>query len=37
MHNQFVEPSKKFAQTIVHDLGEYKEVLEEFVNRLSKK
>lgn len=37
MHNQFVEPSKKFAQTLVHDLGEYNEVLEEFVNRLSKK
>ena len=37
MHDQFVEPSKKFAQTLVHDLGEYKEVLEEFVSRLSKK
>ena len=37
MHNQFVEPSKKFAQTLVHDLGEYNEVLEEFLNRLSKK
>lgn len=37
MHNQFVEPSKHFAQTIVHDLGEYQEVLEEFIDRLKKK
>ena len=34
MHNQFVEPSKKFAQTIVHDLGEYQETLEKFVKQL---
>jgi uridine kinase len=37
MHNQFVEPSKKFAHTIVHDLGEYEETLKEFVMRLSSK
>ena len=35
MHNQFVEPSKTFADTIVKDLGEYGEALQKFNARLS--
>jgi uridine kinase len=37
MHDQFVQPSKKYAQTTVCDLGEYSETLTQFVNRLSGK
>jgi uridine kinase len=37
MHNQFVEPSKVFAQTIVKDSGDYKEALEVFLNKLRQK
>lgn len=34
MHNQFVEPSKIFAQTIVKDSGDYKDAIEFFKNKL---
>lgn len=34
MHDQFVQPSKAHAQTVVCDLGEYSETLQEFINRL---
>lgn len=34
MHNQFVEPSKIFAQTIVKDFGDYKDAIEFFKNKL---
>ena len=33
MHDQFVEPSREFADTVVHDLGEYERVLEDFTAR----
>lgn len=36
MHEQFVQPSRKFAQTIVHDLGEYSEALKSFSQKLLK-
>lgn len=36
MHEQFVQPSKAHAQTVICDLGEYDEILQQFVNRLSK-
>lgn len=36
MHNEFVEPSKCFAGTVVKDLGEYGEVLKDFYQRLSR-
>lgn len=35
MHDQFVQPSKAHAQTIVCDLGEYSEALQTFNRRLS--
>lgn len=35
MHNQFVEPSKIFAQTIVKDFGDYHEAIEFFTRKLS--
>lgn len=35
MHNQFVEPSKIFAQTIVKDFGDYKEAIELFTKKLT--
>ncbi len=35
MHDQFVQPSKKFAQIIVHDLVEYSEVLKIFTRKLA--
>lgn len=35
MHDMFVEPSKAFAKTIVHDLIEYKDVLSLYTKRLS--
>lgn len=34
MHDQFVGPSKIYAQTIVHDLGEYGETLNLFAKKL---
>lgn len=34
MHNQFVEPSKIFAQTIVKDFGDYKDAIDFFKNKL---
>jgi uridine kinase len=35
MHDQFVQPSKDHAQTVVCDLGEYSETLNDFLKRLS--
>ena len=35
MHDQFVQPSKDYAQTVVCDLGEYSETLDHFIKRLS--
>lgn len=35
MHDQFVQPSKVHAKTIVGDLGEYSEALRAFTKRLS--
>lgn len=35
MHNQFVEPSKIFAQTIVKDFGDYHEAIEFFTRKLT--
>lgn len=35
MHDQFVEPSKAFAQTIVKDFGDYHEALEFFTRKLT--
>jgi len=35
MHDKFVEPSKKYANCVVCDLGEYKEVLEKYCRRLT--
>lgn len=37
MHNQFVEPSKNHAHTIIKDLGEYSVALKEFSARLKNK
>ena len=34
MHNQFVEPSKAHAQTIVKDFGDYHEAIEFFTRKL---
>lgn len=34
MHNQFVEPSKMYAQTIVKDFGDYHEAIEFFTKKL---
>ena len=34
MHNQFVQPSKDYSHTVVHDLGEYSEVLKTFAEKL---
>ena len=34
MHNLFVEPSKKYAQTIVKDFGDYKEAIEFYTRKL---
>ena len=34
MHDQFVEPSKIFAQTIVKDFGDYHEAIEFFTKKL---
>jgi uridine kinase len=35
MHNQFVEPSKIYAQTIVKDFGDYHEAIEFFTRKLT--
>ncbi|MFP5492479.1 MAG: uridine kinase [Bacteriovoracia bacterium] len=35
MHDQFVEPSKKFAGTVVCDLGDYNDALRDFLNKFS--
>jgi uridine kinase len=35
MHDQFVEPSKKFAGTVVCDLGDYNDALKDFLNKFS--
>lgn len=35
MHNEFVEPSKAFAGTIVKDLGEYSDTLKAFCHKLT--
>jgi uridine kinase len=35
MHEQFVQPSKQHAQTVISDLGEYSETLNSYVKRLS--
>lgn len=37
MHDQFVQPSKIHAQTVVCDLNEYSETLKSFVKRMSGK
>lgn len=37
MHNQFVQPSKIYAQTIVADLNEFSECLADFIKRLALK
>jgi uridine kinase len=37
MHDQFVQPSRNHAQTIVRDLGEYSETLNIFIKRLNEK
>ncbi|MBC7429958.1 MAG: uridine kinase [Bacteriovorax sp.] len=35
MHNQFVEPSKAHAQTVVKDFGDYHEAIEFFTRKLT--
>lgn len=35
MHDQFVEPSKKYANTVVHDVGEFDQILKVYVDKLS--
>lgn len=37
MHDQFVEPSKKFANTVVRELSEYESVLNEYCAKLKNK
>lgn len=37
MHNEFVEPSKQYAQTIVKDLGDYGAALKEVAERLMRR
>jgi uridine kinase len=37
MHEQFVQPSKVYAQTVVKDIGMYSETLDLFYKRLSQK
>lgn len=36
MHDLFVEPSKIYAGTVVHDVGEFDQVLKQFCHKLSK-
>lgn len=35
MHDQFVEPTKVFADTIVRDVGEFDSILSQFVSKLT--
>lgn len=35
MHDQFVEPSKCFAKTVVREIGEFEQTLQEYCERLS--
>lgn len=35
MHDQFVEPSKKFAHTVVQDVGEFDHILKFYIDKLS--
>lgn len=35
MHDQFVEPTKLFADTIVRDVGEFDSILKQFISKLS--
>jgi uridine kinase len=35
MHDQFVEPSKQFAKTLVNDVGEFDQILKSYVSKLS--
>lgn len=37
MHDQYVEPSKKFATTIVKEISEYESVLKQYCDKLKKK
>lgn len=37
MHNEFVEPSKTFAHTIVKDLGDYSEALKAYTEKLTQR
>lgn len=37
MHDQFVEPSKQFANTVVKEVSEYESVFTEYCNKLKKK
>lgn len=37
MHDLFVEPSKAFAKTIVHDMGEYDQALKAYCRKLLQK
>ncbi len=34
MHEQFVQPSMKYAQTVIHDSGEYSKYLDQFIHKL---
>jgi uridine kinase len=35
MHDQFVEPSKQYAKTLVNDMGEFDQVLKFYVSKFS--
>lgn len=37
MHNEFVEPSKQFAETLVKDLGDYSQTLTQFAAKLKQR
>ncbi len=37
MHNEFVEPSKQFAETLVNDLGDYSQTLTQFAAKLKQR
>lgn len=36
MHDQFVEPTKVFADTIIRDVGEFDSILNQFVSKLAR-
>lgn len=36
MHDQYVEPSKKFAQNLVKEIGEFDDVLDQYCQKLQK-